>query len=168
MHPALVPGDHPLAAINGADNAVLLESSIVRQIMLVGPGAGGTETASAVVSDVLSILGSNPGSFLGGALVDAGRPMAQDGSLDSAFYLRIDVADKPGVLARVSSVLSDSGVSILTVLQRGEGEAARLVMILHRGPESRVTEALAALRALPEVRDEPVLIHVVGDGQASA
>ena len=168
VHPALVPGDHPLAAINGADNAVLLESSIVRQIMLVGPGAGGTETASAVVSDVLSILGSNPGSFLGGALVDAGRPMAQDGSLDSAFYLRIDVADKPGVLARVSSVLSDSGVSILTVLQRGEGEAARLVMILHRGPESRVTEAMAALRALPEVRDEPVLIHVVGDGQASA
>ncbi|MFZ4755064.1 MAG: homoserine dehydrogenase [Miltoncostaeaceae bacterium] len=168
VHPALVPGDHPLAAINGADNAVLLESSMVRQIMLVGPGAGGTETASAVVSDVLSILGSNPGSFLGGALVDAGRPMAQEGSLESAFYLRIDVADKPGVLARVSSVLSDSGVSILTVLQRGEGEAARLVMILHRGPESRVTEALAALRALPEVRDEPVLIHVVGDGQASA
>ena len=77
-------------------------------------------------------------------------------------------ATTPGVLARVSSVLSDSGVSILTVLQRGEGEAARLVMILHRGPESRVTEAMTALRALPEVRDEPVLIHVVGDGQASA
>jgi len=168
VHPALVPGDHPLAAISGADNAVLLESSTVRQIMLVGPGAGGTETASAVVSDVLSILGSNPGSFLGGALADAGRPMAPEGSLDSAFYLRLDVADQPGVLARVSSVLSDSGVSILTVLQRGEGEAARLVMILHRSPESQVLSAIDALRAMPEVRDEPVLIHVVGDGQASA
>ncbi|MBM3664481.1 MAG: homoserine dehydrogenase, partial [Actinobacteria bacterium] len=85
VHPALVPGDHPLAAIDGADNAVLLESSMVRQIMLVGPGAGGTETASAVVSDVLSILGSRPGSFLGGALADAGRPMAADDALESAF-----------------------------------------------------------------------------------
>ena len=166
VHPALVPGDHPLASVNGADNAVLLESSMVRQIMLEGPGAGGTETASAVVGDVLSILGSRPGSFLGGALADAGRPMAADGALESAFYLRLEVADKPGVLARLSSVLGECGVSILTVLQRGEGESARLVMILHRGPEGQVQDALVRLRDMPEVRDEPVLITVVGSGEA--
>ncbi len=167
VHPALVPADHSLASVNGPDNAVLLESDTVRQIMLVGPGAGGMETASAVVADVLSITGSEPGSFLTGALADAGRPIAPVGSLESAFYLRLQVADEPGVLARVASVLGDCGVSILTVLQRGEGEAARLVMILHRGPESRVTDAIAQLRDLADVRDEPVLIHVVGDGGAS-
>ncbi len=167
VHPALVPADHSLASVNGPDNAVLLESDTVRQIMLVGPGAGGMETASAVVADVLSITGSEPGSFLTGALADAGRPIAPVGSLESAFYLRLQVADEPGVLARVASVLGDCGVSILTVLQRGEGEAARLVMILHRGPESRVTDAIARLRDLADVRDEPVLIHVVGDGGAS-
>jgi homoserine dehydrogenase len=166
VHPALVPADHPLASVSGADNAVLLESSMVRQIMLVGPGAGGTETASAVVSDVLSILGSRPGSFLGGALADAGRPMAPEGSLESAFYLRLEVADQPGVLARISSVLGESGVSILTVLQRGEGESARLVMILHRGPESQVQDAIGRLRDMPEVREEPVVITVVGSGEA--
>ncbi len=167
VHPALVPADHSLASVSGPDNAVLLESDTVRQIMLVGPGAGGMETASAVVADVLSITGSEPGSFLTGVLADAGRPIAPVGSLESAFYLRLQVADEPGVLARVASVLGDCGVSILTVLQRGEGEAARLVMILHRGPESRVTDAIARLRDLADVRDEPVLIHVVGDGGAS-
>jgi len=166
VHPALVPGDHPLAAIDGADNAVLLESSMVRQIMLVGPGAGGTETASAVVSDVLSILGSRPGSFLGGALADAGRPMAADDALESAFYLRLEVADEPGVLARVSSVLGESEVSILTVLQRGEGDSARLVMILHRSPEAQVAEAIGRLAEMPEVNAPPVLIAVVGSGEA--
>ena len=166
VHPALVPADHPLAAIGGADNAVLLESSMVRQIMLEGPGAGGTETASAVVSDVLSILGSRPGSFLGGALADAGRPMAADDALESAFYVRLEVADEPGVLARVSSVLGESGVSILTVLQRGEGDSARLVMILHRSPEAQVAEAIGRLAEMPEVTAPPVLIAVVGSGEA--
>jgi len=166
VEPALVPGDHPLASVGGADNAVLLESSMVRQIMLEGPGAGGIETASAVVSDVLSILGSRPGSFLGGALADAGRPMAPEGALESAFYLRLEVADQPGVLARISSVLGESGVSILTVLQRGEGESARLVMILHRSPEGKVREAIGRLAGMPEVREQPVLITVVGSGEA--
>ncbi|MGA0068532.1 MAG: homoserine dehydrogenase [Miltoncostaeaceae bacterium] len=166
VHPALVPADHPLAAIGGADNAVLLESSMVRQIMLVGPGAGGTETASAVVSDVLSILGSRPGSFLGGALAPAGRPLAAADAHERAFYLRLEVADEPGVLARVSSVLGESGVSILTVLQRGEGDSARLVMILHRSPEAQVAEAIGRLAEMPEVTAPPVLIAVVGSGEA--
>lgn len=167
VHPALVPADHSLASVSGSDNAVLLESSTVRQIMLVGPGAGGTETASAVVADILSIIGTQRGSFLHNALADAKRPLAPEGSLESAFYLRLEVADQPGVLARVASVLGESGVSILTVLQRGDGECARLVMILHRSREARVTEAIARLRDLPEVRHEPVLIHVVGSGEVT-
>jgi homoserine dehydrogenase len=90
------------------------------------------------------------------------------GALESAFYLLLEVADRPGELARNSSVLGECGVSILTVLQRGEGESARLVMILHRGPESQVQVALGRLRDMAEVRDEPVLITVVGSGEAPA
>lgn len=168
VHPALLPSDHPLASVSGPDNAVLLESSTVRQIMLVGPGAGGIETASAVVADLVSIVGTQQGSFLHNALADAKRPLAPEGSLESAFYLRLEVVDQPGVLARVASVLGECGVSILTVLQRGEGEGARLVMILHPGLESRVTAAIGRLRDLPDVRDEPVLIHVMGNGEASS
>jgi homoserine dehydrogenase len=94
--------------------------------------------------------------------------MAAEGALESAFYLRLQVADEPGVLARISSVLGESGVSILTVLQRGEGVGARLVMILHRTPESLVRESLERLRAMPEVGADPVLIHVVGSGEAAS
>ena len=70
------------------------------------------------------------------------------------------------MLAQVSSVLGESGVSILTVLQRGEGDSARLVMILHRSPEGQVAEAIGRLAEMPEVTAPPVLIAVVGSGEA--
>ncbi len=164
VFPALVPGGHRLAAVSGPDNAVLLQSSTVREIMLVGPGAGGIETASAVVADVLSILGTHRGSFLHNALVDAGRPILPPDRLVSAFYVRLVVADRPGVLARVASVLGEEGVSIRTVVQKGQGESARLVMVLHPTTEGRVQAAVARLRALDEVREEPVALHVLGEG----
>ena len=95
VYPALVPRGHRLAAIEGPDNAVLLESRATREIMLVGPGAGGDETASAVVADILSILGTHQGSFLHNALVDAGRTIAPPGAVESAFYVRMAVARPP-------------------------------------------------------------------------
>ena len=147
VYPALVPQGHPLSAVSGPDNAVLLASSTVREIMLVGPGAGGTETASAVVADVLSILGTHRGSFRYNAMVDAGRPMALPQDVPSAFYLRLMVLDQPGVLAAVARVFGDEGVSIRTVVQKGEGDEARLVLVLHRAPERRVLRALSACAA---------------------
>jgi homoserine dehydrogenase len=167
VHPTLVPSDHRLAAISGSDNAVLLESSTVREVMLVGPGAGGTETASAVMADVLSILGTHRGSFLHNALADAGRPFHPPEMVPSAFYVRLSVLDRPGVLARFASVLGEEGVSIRTVVQKGEGERARLVMVLHRGPEARVHAAMARIRELPELREEPVLLRVLGAGEGA-
>ncbi|MEW6582760.1 MAG: homoserine dehydrogenase [Actinomycetota bacterium] len=163
--PALVPADHPLAAIEGPDNAVVLESSTVRRIMLMGPGAGGTETASAVVADVLSILGTHKGSFLHNALADAGRPFCPPGQGVSAFYLRLSVEDRPGVLARIAAITGEEGVSILTVVQKGQGERAQLVMVLHRCVEERVRSAVARIAALPEVREAPVLLRVLGEGE---
>jgi len=167
VYPALVPFDHPLAAVDGPDNAVLLEASTVREIMLVGPGAGGTETASAVVADVLSILGTHRGSFLHNALVDAGRPIVPSGLVPSAFYLRLSVLDRPGVLARVAAIFGEEDVSIRTVLQKGEDDRARLVMVLHPCPEGRVVAAVERVAALSDVRDEPVLLRALGTGEGS-
>jgi homoserine dehydrogenase len=167
VHPALVPSDHPLAAVSGPDNAVLLESSTAGEIMLVGPGAGGTETASAVVADVLSILGTHRGSFLHNALADAGRPFAAAERVDSAFYVRLQVEDRPGVLARVAAIFGEHGVSIRTVLQKGEGAHARLVMVLHRGPEVNVRAAVDRIRRLDDVRGEPVVLRALGSGEGA-
>jgi homoserine dehydrogenase len=167
VHPVLVPADHPLASVEGPDNAVLLESSTVRRIMLMGPGAGGTETASAVVADVLSILGTHRGSFLHNALADAGRPFCPPGRVRSAFYLRLSVEDRPGVLAAIAAITGEEGVSIRTVVQKGQGERARLVMVLHEGPEERVIGAVARIARLPEVREQPVLIRVLGSGEGA-
>jgi len=164
VFPALVPIGHRLAAVTGPDNAVLLESSTVREIMLAGPGAGGVETASAVVADVLSILGTHTGSFLHNALADAGRPTAPPAAVPTAYYMRLQVADRPGVLARVASVLADADLSIRTVAQDGTGEGARLVMILHRGDDDRMGRALAGIAALAEVREPPVTLRVIGSG----
>ena len=167
VYPALVPLGHPLSAVSGPDNAVLLASSVVREIMLVGPGAGGTETASAVLADVLSILGTHRGSFLHNALADAGRPMAPPGEVPSAFYVRLTVADRPGVLARVARVFGDEQVSIRTVVQKGEGERARLVLVLHRTAEARVMAAMRRVREVPDLRGDPVLLRVLGSGDAA-
>jgi homoserine dehydrogenase len=168
VYPALVPRGHRLAAIGGPDNAVLLESRTTREIMLVGPGAGGAETASAVVADLLSILGTHQGSFLHNALADSGRTIAVPGSVESAFYLRMSVTDRPGVLARVASIFGDQAVSIRSVLQSGSGDEASLVLVLHSGPEGRVVSAVEGLRALEDVRGDPVLLRVLGSGEGGA
>ncbi|MGD9696808.1 MAG: homoserine dehydrogenase [Thermoleophilia bacterium] len=168
VHPALVPRGHRLAAVGGPDNAVLIESRTTREIMLVGPGAGGDETASAVIADILSILGTHQGSFLHNALADAGRPIAPPGAVRSAFYVRMSVADRPGVLARVASGFADEELSIRTVVQSGSGDEARLVLVLHEGPESRMEAAVARMRELEDVRDEPVVLRVIGSGEGGA
>jgi homoserine dehydrogenase len=168
VYPALVPSGHRLASVSGPDNAVLIESPATREIMLVGPGAGGDETASAVVADVLSIVGTPQGSFLHNALVDAGRTMMPAGEVESAFYLRMSVADRPGVLARIASIFADAGLSIRSVVQSGSGDGASLVLILHSGEERRMEEALDRVRALDDVHGDPVMLRVLGSGDGGS
>jgi len=166
VHPTLVPEGHRLASVMGPDNAVLLESDSVREIMLVGPGAGGTETASAVLSDVLSILGTAKGSFLHNALVDAGRSLIGPDQTESPFYVRLNVVDRPGVLAQVATVFAEAGLSIKSVIQRGAGDGAQLVLVTHVGSEAQMAAAIAAMREMDEVRGDPVLLRLLADGAA--
>jgi homoserine dehydrogenase len=150
----LYPG-HPLAPIGGPFNAVMVEAPAITEVTMSGPGAGGVQTASAVLGDVVSILA-------GDAPVHETRaelPVVAD--VTSSFYLYLEVADRPGVLARVATVLGDHDVSVKSVVQRGAGDDARLVMVVHECLESRFAAAVKALGALGDLRSSPRSIHVI-------
>jgi len=150
----LYPG-HPLAPIEGPFNAVMVEAPAITEVTMSGPGAGGLQTASAVLGDVVSILA-------GEAPVHETRtelPIVAD--VTSSFYLYLEVADRPGVLATVATVLGDHDVSVKSVVQRGAGDDARLVMVVHECLESRFAEAVEALGELDELRAQPRSIHVI-------
>jgi homoserine dehydrogenase len=150
----LYPG-HPLAPIGGPFNAVMVEAPAITEVTMSGPGAGGVQTASAVLGDVVSILA-------GDAPVHETRaelPIVAD--VTSSFYLYLEVADRPGVLARVATVLGDHDVSVKSVVQRGAGDDARLVMVVHECLESRFAAAVEALGELGELRSSPRSIHVI-------
>ncbi len=150
----LYPG-HPLAPIEGPFNAVMVEAPAITEVTMSGPGAGGLQTASAVLGDVVSILA-------GDAPVHETRaelPLVAD--VTSSFYLYLEVADRPGVLARVATVLGDHEVSVKSVVQRGADEDARLVMVVHECLESRFAAAVEALEGLEDLRAAPRSIHVI-------
>ena len=131
VHPAFLYPGHPLARVNGSFNAVTIESDAITEITLSGPGAGGPQTASAVLGDVISAMippASTPETT-------EALPVVSD--VKSAFYLAMEVDDEPGVLAQVAEVLGMQGASIKSVVQKGLGGQARLVMVLHPLLESR-------------------------------
>jgi homoserine dehydrogenase len=155
VHPAFLYAGHPLSSVSGPFNAVTVESEAIVEITMSGPGAGGRQTASAVLGDVVSVM-------TGGARPPA--PPLQLHLLEdvpSAFYLHLDVADEPGVLAAVTRVLGEQEVSIRSVVQRGTGAGARLVMVTHAVPESRLRAAVALLGELEFVRSPPRTIRVI-------
>jgi homoserine dehydrogenase len=159
VFPCFLYGGHPLAPIQGSSNAVTVQGPAIGEVTMSGPGAGGLQTASAVLGDVVSILA-------GEAPVHETReelPVVAD--VPSAFYLHLEVADQPGVLARVATVLGDHDVSIKSVVQRGTGEEARLAMVAHECLESRFAAAVEALAELSDLRAAPRYIHVIEDAE---
>jgi homoserine dehydrogenase len=155
VHPTFLYAGHPLSSVSGPFNAVTVESEAITEITMSGPGAGGRQTASAVLGDVVSIM-------TGGARPPA--PPLQLRLLEdiaSAFYLHLDVVDRPGVLAAVTQVLGEQGVSIKSVVQRGMGDNARLVMVTHQVPESSLRVAIERLAAFDFVRSAPRTIRVI-------
>ena len=155
VHPAFLYAGHPLSSVSGPFNAVTVESETITEITMSGPGAGGRQTASAVLGDVVSVM-------TGGA-----RPPAPPLELrlirdvESAFYLHMDVADRPSVLAAVTAVLGEQGVSIKSILQRGLGEDARLVMVTHPVLESSLRVAVERVGEFEFVRSTPRTIRVI-------
>src|SRR5207248_1937848 len=154
-HPAFLYPGHPLASISGPFNAVTVESPEITEITMSGPGAGGPQTASAVLGDVVSAMippASTPPTMQVLEIV-------QD--VVSSFYLHLEVADQPGVLARVAQVLAEHDVSVKSVVQKGLADQARLVLVVHPVPGSRFAAAMADIGQLPVMRAPPRAIRVL-------
>jgi homoserine dehydrogenase len=162
VHPALVPVDHPLASVGGSYNAVFVEGEAVGQLMFYGRGAGGNPTASAVLGDVVDAaqnLRRGSASDMGQLGPARLRPIDD---LESAFYLHLEVSDRPGVLAQVATVFGRHGVSIRSMEQEGLGDEARCTFITHQAREADVQATLAELRALEAVRTVRGVLRVIG------
>jgi homoserine dehydrogenase len=155
VHPAFLYPGHPLASINGPFNAVTVESEAITEITMSGPGAGGPQTASAVLGDMISAMippASVPAAAVSLRIV---------GDVRSSFYLSLEVADEPGVLSSVAKILGDHGVSVKSVLQKGLDAQARLVMVVHPVAEDRFYAALKAVAGLDAIRSPPRAIRVI-------
>ncbi len=155
VHPAFLYAGHPLASVAGPFNAVTVESAAITEVTMSGPGAGGPQTASAVLGDVISAMippASTPEPSQRLELVE---------DVASAFYLHLEVADRPGVLGQVAQLLGLQGISVKSVVQKGLGENARLVMVVHPTLESRFFAACALIERLDFLRSAPRAIRVI-------
>jgi homoserine dehydrogenase len=161
--PALVDRHHPLAAVDGAFNAVMLQGDAIREITLEGPGAGGMETASAVVADMVSVIGTTGTGFLQNDACWRELERLPREQMRSPYYLRIDVDDVAGVLAQVALRLAAHRVSIARLIQHQENGSATLHVVTHEGAEGDLEGALGEIEALPETRGRPSVLPVVSD-----
>ncbi len=155
VHPAFLYPGHPLASVSGPFNAVTVESPDITEITLSGPGAGGPQTASAILGDLVSAMippASTP---------EPSQSLEVLADVESSFYLHLEVADRPGVLAQVAQLLGLQGASVRSVVQKGLGDNARLVMVVHPLLESRFYAAVELIAGLDFVRSKPRAIRVV-------
>ena len=162
VYPAFLPVAHPLAGVSGAYNAVFLESDAFDRIMLFGPGAGSVPTASAVIGDIISVVNTVKGSFVANCLCYKDLPFFADADMVSSFYVRLQVRDEPGVLARLAALFGEEGVSIREMVQEGRGRGAELVLLLHPVREAQFFAALGRMEGSPDVQGAPAVIRVEG------
>lgn len=163
VHPALVPNSHPLAAVRDSFNAVFVEAEAAGELMFYGRGAGGAPTASAVLGDLVAVarhkviggLGPKESTY-------AEREIAPMGQTMTRYLIRLNVNDRPGVLASVANVFSSHSVSIQTVRQDGRGAQAELIVVTHTATDAALAETVAGLRKLDTVRSVESVIRVEG------
>jgi len=163
VHPCLVPESAPIARVDGVFNAVVAEGDFVGRVMLEGRGAGAGPTASAVIADLIDIARDRVTPVWGagsGSLSQA--PSISMADHVGAYYLRLMVADRPGVIADVAAALRDAGVSLASMLQRGrsQGSAVPVVLVTHETREAAMRQALARIEALDSVTEPPAMIRI--------
>ncbi len=161
VFPALLPVDHPLASINGSNNAIFLQGEAIGEIMLMGPGAGGVPTATAVVSDIVSIVSTNEVGFLQSCSCYRKLDLYPSEDVESAFFIRVSVADRAGVLALIASAFGSQGVSIASMIQKGRGDEAELVLITHPTTERQFFAAVEQAKALDCCQSAPMTLRVL-------
>ena len=161
VQPALLDRQHPLAKVDGAFNAVMLQGDAIREITLEGPGAGGVETASAVIADMVSVIGTMGTGFLQNDAAWRELPLLPAGERSSPFYFRLSVEDRPGALARVAEALAERDISVARLLQHPNGNGAALHVITHEARSGALDDALDAVERLPEVHGRPTPLPVI-------
>ncbi|GAA4475186.1 homoserine dehydrogenase [Rhodococcus olei] len=166
VYPSLVPLDHPLASVNGAFNAVVVEAEAAGRLMFYGQGAGGAPTASAVMGDVVMAArnkvngGRGPRESAYAALA-----IAPIGEIPTRYYVNMQVADRAGVLSAVAAEFAQHGVSISTVRQEGAGDGARLIVVTHRATDAALSETVASLGKLDFVTAVTSVLRLEGSSE---
>ena len=164
VHPAMIPGAHPLAAVRDANNAVFVEGAKVGQLMFYGPGAGGDATATSVIGDLVHVARNLAfGGRAIGCTCVLDRPIRPMDATTGQYYLNLHVEDRPGVLAEIAEAFAHNGVSIERVWQEGFAEEATLVFITHRAQEGAFQKTVAELRDRSSVRAVASLLRVEGE-----
>jgi homoserine dehydrogenase len=163
VHPALLSRTHPLASVRESFNAVFVEAKSAGQLMFYGRGAGGEPTASAILGDLVAVARHKVSGGIGPKESDyADLKIAKIGQTKTRYLIRLNVADKPGVLESVAHVFASHGVSIQTVRQNGAGDKAELIVMTHSSTESALSETVKDLSKLPAVTDVASVLRVEG------
>lgn len=168
VYPALVPREHPLASVHGANNAVFVQAEAAGDLMFYGAGAGGVQTASAVLGDVVSAARRHIAGGVGvGESTRANLPVVPIGHVTTRYQITLEVDDRSGVLAAVAGLLSDGNVSVATLEQTivadGDVQTARLVIGTHTAREQDLSDAVASLGESGVVKRVVSVLRVEGD-----
>jgi homoserine dehydrogenase len=166
VHPTMVPERHPLAAVRESFNAVFIEGDAVGELMFYGRGAGGAPTASAVLGDLVdaakNLVEGRKGATIGALAPKRIRAMDD---VESQFYISIDVADRPGVLAEIALRFGEHGVSIRSMQQEGRGDQARLIFVTHKAREVDMRNTVHALHDVRAVHVVGSVLRAIGDDE---
>ncbi|TCP90960.1 homoserine dehydrogenase [Rhizobium sp. PP-CC-2G-626] len=170
VHPTMVPFDSVIAQVDGVTNAVAIESDILGELLMVGPGAGGNATASAVLGDIADIAKSRPGAQHVPAF---GRPVAalipytraQIQSHEGGYFIRLKVIDRAGVFASVASRMAENGISLESIMQHSKhtqetGKPQTIILVTHATAEHSVRDAVAAIKGEGYLVGEPQVIRI--------
>jgi homoserine dehydrogenase len=161
VHPAMIPRTHPLAAVREAYNAVFVEAESAGRLMFYGAGAGGQPTASAVLGDTVAIARNMLAGLRGpDSSTYAQLPLVPIGDARTSYYVQLDVADRPGVLAPVADAFAQQGVSIKALRQEGRGDDANLLIMTHVAREAALAKTVAVLGAMEAVRNVDSVMRV--------
>jgi homoserine dehydrogenase len=164
VHPAMIPRSHPLAGVREAYNAVFVEAASAGRLMFYGAGAGGVPTASAVLGDIVAVARNRRAGTRGAdATTYADLPVLPMGQALTRYHVALDVADRPGVLARVAESFARRDVSIKAVRQEGRGEDAQLVIVTHAAPDASLAACVADLGTMDVVRAVASVMRVEGE-----
>jgi homoserine dehydrogenase len=164
VHPAMIPRSHPLASVREAFNAVFVEAEAAGSLMFYGRGAGGAPTASAVLGDLVAVARNKMSGRRGpGESIYADLKVKPVSEAITSYYISLQVADKPGVLAQISQKIADNNVSIQTVRQDGLENDAQLVIRTHKALEKDLAKTLEDLRNLDAVKEISDYMRVEGE-----